>query len=193
MKKAILTLLLWALAGAPAIAKPLLDTPVLHKDSGSYFELVRVQGKIPGRSANKKSAPWEGVNRIARQRIYMGRRGRLAVVRSRKINNFLRDTFKPTRSTWIGLRYYCLQRRFVWVTGDVLRPGQYRNFGRVWNAGTAEPSGQRDYKCTGTSRPWPVHYWGVQFGFRWNANGSAKYFRFFFVEYPPPKNMSKTE
>ena len=87
------------LAGPPqAWAKTLYDKPVYYPESGSYYELVKV---TPGYSVRGENAPeinWNNARRLAAQRTHKGIRGRLAVVKSRAVHEFLRKTFKPCLS-----------------------------------------------------------------------------------------------
>lgn len=202
--------------GTPVLAKKdgaLYGVPIYFEPNDTYYELVSIK------SAHRDQIPagvtsWNTVRKLARQHIYKGRRGRLAIVNSKELNDFLRDKFKPDRPTWIGLRYNCKYRKFIWVDGRVLGRRDYRNFGTPWNiwgagnyinSGTVpDSSTRRCYKGWMPIHYWPVNdsgYWslgdksfkGSGRGFHWNANGYAKFFGAFFVEYPPPKKAKKTE
>ncbi len=50
---------------------------------------------------------WRVSSGLAAKRGFKGRQGRLAIVDSQEVHEFLRDTFRPDRSSWIGLRYFC--------------------------------------------------------------------------------------
>jgi hypothetical protein len=187
MGRLALGIVLWLVLAGVAAAGPLYDTPVYHPGTESYFELVNIRTQYPNKFG-RDATGWHKVVKLASQRAYRGRRGRLAVVKSKEVNDFLRDTFKPDRSAWIGLHYICKEKRLVWVTGEPLTKHSYQNWGKVWNAAGADPSGKRRVKnCNNYANKWPVHYWRVDEGFHWNANGSFKHQRAFFVEYPAPK------
>ena len=181
----VLVIGLWLLAGSAA-AEPLYDTKVYNPEGKSHFELVRNQQV--GRSI---SIRWAAARRLAQQRTFKGVRGRLAVVKSRQVNDFLRQTFRPERATWIGLRYLCRFNKLQWVTGEVNPNTGYANWDLIWNHNGSRGStlGRLDKtKCEKVVHEyWPVHYWGINHGFRWNANGTIKEFDTFFVEYPTGK------
>ncbi len=132
----------------------------------------------------------EGARRSASNRQFKGVRGRLAVVNSRQVNDFLRDTFQPNQRAWIGLRYWCHFGVLQWVTGERLEPADYQNWGPVWNQ-TAYPNTRS--KCLrGKGSYMPVHYWPVGRvflgrGFHWNAIGMPKHWRSMLIEYPTGK------
>ena len=182
------TMLIALVMGAASVAaEPLYDKPVYHDPSEGYFELVSLLNQYPGQFT-RNSTSWREVKQLAEDRFHNGRRGRLAVVHSREINDFLRDVFQPDRMAWFGLRYYCKYNAAMWVTGKRLAPGAYQNWARVWNNATTNPtiSNPPRNKCTRQFKYLPVHYWPVEYGFRWNAHGGGKHQRYFFVEYPRP-------
>lgn len=168
-------------SGAQAKSEMLTDTVVYHEPTDTYFELVNRLEQYP----ESRNSQWPMVKEWAERRMYKDRRGRLAVVDTREKNNFLRDTFKPSRAAWIGLRYFCENNGLMWVNGKRLDRAKFQNWGVVWNVeGGKANNVNRVTSCT--QIPYRgVHYWPVDAGFRWNANGSGKSFDFFFVEYPP--------
>ena len=171
------------LVAGPAIAEPLYDTPVYDPETGSYFELRRVP---PGYSqrGGTPATTWSKARVLARQSAYKGARGRLAIVKSGKLNDFLRETFNPDQGAWIGLRYWCEFNRLQWVTGELHDRAGYANWARIWNRDGGVGGERRVPECGPRSRFWPVHYWPAENGFRWNANGNKKEMRAFFIEYP---------
>ncbi len=198
----LLAVLFSGFAWSAVAAQTVYDTPLYFEPNDTYYELVSIANQYNGRFP-KNVTGWPQVRRLAASRTYKGRRGRLATVKSKEVNDFLRDAFKPDTTAWIGLRYWCKFKKFMWVTAEVLRPGDYRNFGRIWNI---HGFGGEDGTATvsGCSAGWlPVHYWpaiaaqrrggtmrAAEYGFHWNANGFGKHWPAFFVEYPPPR---KTE
>ena len=169
-----------------ATGAPLYDTPVYEPDTGSYFELRKV---TPGYSV-RGGAPaiqWPKAQVLARQSTYKGIRGRLAVVKSKEVNDFLRRTFKPDWGAWIGLRYWCKFNRLQWITGEFHERTAYANWDPVWNHEGSPGAARGQPSCRRKDTFWPVHYWSVDAGFRWNANGDQKEMRYFFIEYPTGK------
>ena len=187
-----LALLLVALVAAPgaAVAKSTLGSyvqPVYNKKvyfpgTGNYYELVEGP-RVFGRPAMR----WSAARTAARQRTYKGVRGRLAVVKDPRLHAFLFEQLRPAGIIWIGLRYWCGVNRAQWVTGEFHERGEFAPWHHVWNrAGAFNSSGRVQY-CRQTSPYWPVHYWGIAHGFRWNANGHDKAGTAYLVEYPTGK------
>ena len=178
-------------AGVPsaprAMAEALYDTPAYDAKNDTYYELVSLKKQYPGRYP-KDVTSWEHVASLSATRVFKGRQGRLAIVASREVNDFLRDTFKPDLPAWFGLRYYCKYKKLMWVDGRINEVGNYRNFSQRWHVGGIAPTNADDFSlCSNYFAFWPVHYWSLQDGFYWNANGTYKHFGIFFVEYPPRK------
>ncbi|MDH3944919.1 MAG: C-type lectin domain-containing protein [Anaerolineae bacterium] len=179
---ALFACLVWA---SGTKAEPLYHTPVYNPETKSYFELVRVAVGSSIRWAEGAEATWATSQRLASTRTHKNVRGRLAVVKTKQVNDFLRDTFKPDHAAWIGLRYYCHFNKLQWVTGETHPHSAYSNWDRVWNHAGGRDSGLGSTKCgKSADHYWPVHYWSDKGGFRWNANGPVKEWYSFFVEYP---------
>ena len=166
----------------------LYHKPVYHPATKSYFELVRLWPENWIEAHRKYDVNWETAYKLARARIHKGVRGRLAIVKSRKTNDFLRKTFRPTYQPWIGLRYWCGYNKIQWVDGSVISRRDYSNWDRVWNR-VGGYNSQSTHNCGSQSKGtyYPVHYWTPNQGFRWNANTKLKEFGTFFVEYPTGK------
>jgi hypothetical protein len=166
------------------VAEPLYNKPVYDPVTESYFELVRVEVGNSVRGEGIAAVQWRAARRLATQRLHRGVKGRLAVVRSQHVADFLRYTFRPNQPAWIGLRYWCHLGKLQWVTGEFHERGDYSNWRRVWNVAAGDPRSSLRANCRG-GKGWyfPVHYWSIQDGFYWNANGIAKEFRSYFVEY----------
>ena len=114
----VLVIGIWLLAGSAA-AEPLYESKVYNPETKSHFELVRNQQ--PGLSTRCRTCyefSWAVAKRLAQQRTFKGVRGRLAVVKSRQVNDFLRETFRPERAAWIGLRYLCRFNKLQWITSE---------------------------------------------------------------------------
>ena len=173
------------LLSGTAAGGPLYNVPVYEPETGNYFELRKVE---PGYSSRGRGVPaigWNKARTLARKSTYRGAKGRLAVVKRRTVNDFLRRTFEPVTGAWIGLRYWCELNKLQWVTGEIHELSGYANWGSVWRHDGASLDGGPKVPTCGRKTPfWPVHYWSVDKGFRWNANGNRKEMRAFFIEYP---------
>ena len=159
------------LAMSPASAagqKPLFNKPVYHAPSKSYFELVKM-------NTTKR---WRNAHAEAAQRTYKGTRGHLAVVDSWDLHEFLRKTFRPNAPTWFGLRYWCNVRKLQWVTGEVLERDQFSIWNMPWDL--SDNTGCRGFQ----GNYMPVFYTPDQRGFRWAAQGIAKFYHYYLVQYP---------
>ncbi|MGB8275853.1 MAG: C-type lectin domain-containing protein [Alphaproteobacteria bacterium] len=170
------------LVAAPAVsayAKELCNKPVYNPDTKSYFELACPQ------EGEDRRIEWHEAIKLAAKRVFKGVRGRLAVVKTQEVNDFLRDTFDPEAPPWIGLRYFCKYNKLLWVTGEVQPATAYSNWASPWNL-NGWP-GHGDPAMCGWLGYLPVHYWVPNYGFQWNANGQNKEFPRYFVEYPTGK------
>ncbi|TQV76261.1 lectin-like protein [Denitrobaculum tricleocarpae] len=184
MRKLVLALVLLVGGATTTFAAPLLDTPVYYEPSDSYFELVSLQNQYPGRFARNETS-WLAVKELAAKRSYKGRRGRLAVVRDRATNSFLRDTFKPDQPSWFGLQYLCKYNRLIWANGRLHKRDGFQNWGRVWNVEGKKPNNpNRSEGCSNFNYFYAVHYWSSKSGFTWNANAKNVHWKMMFVEYP---------
>ena len=195
----ILGLFAILVASAAVQAAPAYNTPFYNPETKSYFELYspdandpsNTQVKTFGQIGQKKAL------KIASGRFFKGVRGRLAVVKTQATHEFLAKHLRPEGSAWIGLRYFCFYKKLMWVTGEIHNPGKdFAKWGpRYWNAQGGSPQGTQRSQCIGGSNPTrraksealPVHYWGMEHGFFWNANGFAKKFNAMIIEYPTGK------
>jgi hypothetical protein len=177
-------------APLPAGAEMLLNTPVYNPQTKSYFELYTPDLKKVRAYKDIYGLSWRAAWRLAPKLEFHGVKGRLAVVKSHAVSEFLKDTFKPDEEAWIGLRYWCKFHKLQWVTGDVWKPGDFSLWGRVWDQPTISPTqsgmGEAKDQCNPTAPSYHlgVHYWRREWGFYWNANGQNKHFNMMFVEYP---------
>ncbi len=150
--------------------EPLTDKPVYHPESKSYFELVQMKGIY------KRN--WRHALEYASKRVYKGTRGHLAIVDSPELHEFLRQTFRSNRQTWIGLRYWCAFRKLQWVNGKTMNRGDFKAWNAQWDL-----SGS-DAGCRGTRGEYmPIFYTANDRGFRWAAQGIAKNWHYYFVQY----------
>ena len=167
--------------------RPVFGEKVYFPGTKNYYELVGAEAGDSHRGALVMEITWERAMRKATRRSYKGVQGRLAVVRSEKLHTFLKRTFRPDQITWIGLRYWCRFNRMQWVNGDFHDRSDYQRWDTVWARLGGRPHGQSKPRCHGAAWYWPVHYWGVGYGFRWNANDMQKEGHAYFVEYPTGK------
>ncbi len=182
LRAVVLGALFWTLLGSVSgEAKPLLDTPVYNPETKSYFELIQIGLGYSIRGPSSPEIGWERARLFAMSRLYKGVPGRLAIVPSASVHEFLRDTFRPDWAAWIGLRYWCRYHKLQWVDGTELKPGSFQMWGPRWNV---EGGSSKNTETSQCNQYFPVHYWGVQGGFYWNANGQLKEFYMFFIEYP---------
>lgn len=165
-----------------------LGGPVYDPASKSYFELVNVNGGEKIFSGIRTYAVgWETAKKLAEDRAYKGVHGHLAVIRTPETHFFLMKTFR-TRDVdvaWIGLRYLCRTRQLEWVDGQIQAPTDFQAWDSTWDH--AIPGAG----CTGTDPreyPYmPVAEGMASYGFQWFAQGIAKQYSYYFVQYPTGK------
>jgi len=169
-------LLALPVATAGAGSRSVTNAPIYFPHTRSYYELIEI-----GFGYSIRGAPditWEKAQHWANTKSYKGARGRLAVVRDSETSAFLKDTFKPSQPTWIGMRYYCRLNRLVWSDGTEHSFAGYKNWAQEWG---------RSLVCqnsASTSEFGGVYVTPVRDGFRWKANGQSKEYGYLFVEYP---------
>jgi len=155
----------------------IFDQPVYNPATRSYFELATVKGR-----GYRPDFNWEEARAAARQRVWRGVHGHLAIVKSRQVHDFLRYTFRSSRSAWIGLRYMCAFNTLIWVNGDIQKRSGFSYWASEWYQGTLSRANDQP-PCRGAGWYWPVYYENVSKGFRWVAKGKEKKFVAYFVEY----------
>ena len=147
--------------------------PVLHEPSGSYFEIARIPRTLGGDR-------WIAAAAAAVRRTYQGRRGRLAKADSAEIHKFLIKNFEFSDYTWFGLRYVCPGRVLMWSDGR-----RHDNGFGVWDRNWTRSG--RDFCVTGGTGErgyMPIAYSPKN---TWQAIGPNKFFPYYIVEYPAPK------
>lgn len=168
-------LLALPIATAGADPRSVTNSPIYFPHTRSYYELVEI-----GLGYSIRGAPdisWDRAQHWANTKTYKGVRGRLAVVRDAETTAFLRDTFKPSQPSWIGMRYYCRLGRLVWTDGTEQSFTGYKNWAKEWG---------RSLVCqnsASTSEYGGIYFTPVRDGFRWKANGQSKEYGYLFIEY----------
>jgi hypothetical protein len=165
-----------ACAAAPPEAPPgqLINVPVYDPESKRYFALMHVDSPI------EWDSQWDKVNQHARTQVFKGIRGRLAIVDSLEVHEFLLRTFRPNhyQPIWIGLRYLCRSKKLEWSDGRMWQPGSFQFWDSAgWN--------QDVFTCNSKDDPndWaPIAYSPEMHG--WIAKGRGKGFYWYFIEYP---------
>ena len=151
------------------------DTPVYDPVSKSYFALWW--------SHDRKDI-YHGYNYMhadaeARGLMFKGVHGRLAVVDSMEVHEFLMRTFHPLEPVLIGVRYSCARRRLIASNGE-----DVSSFRPPWDT----PWDQGEKTCAGNPPPPTLYasiaYSAVDKGFRWYAKSFGKEFFAYFVEFP---------
>lgn len=149
-----------------------IGVPVYDPGSKRYFALMHV-------GSDRLASIWESVVEAARRQSYKGVRGRLAIVDSFEVHEFLLRTFHPSRYQfiWIGLRYFCHAKKLEWSDGRIFKRGEFQAWDPIWK--------QDSYACnTGSHDPneWAAIAYDPQF--RWIVNGPRKGYDWYFVEFP---------
>jgi hypothetical protein len=177
---AALTALHASVASATAQTRaepPLVGMPVYDAGAMSYFELVAVQHLENYLSLrNTEELDWNEAEVMAQRRVFHGVRGRLAVVKSLAVHEFLMRTFRPDEPAWIGLRYLCREQQLQWVTGEVMKSDAFHPWHPVWEQSGVGGCATQQYLT--------VMYTPVDEGFLWVTKGVIKEEHYYFVEYP---------
>jgi len=154
------------------------NTPVYDPVAKRYFAIV---------DGHNPQDIYRGINWIhayaqAQTREFHGVRGRLAIVDSLEVHEFLMRTFRPKSETWVGLRYMCLAHKLETSAGRALAKNSFQAWDPNWN--------QDSYHCNQPeeAKPQdkfePVAYTPVDKGFRWIVKGWGKEYFAYFIEFP---------
>ncbi len=151
---------------------------VLFEGNGSYYQL------ISDFTRDNSGATWEDARSLAAERTYKGRHGRLAMLDSAELQNWVLGTFDlPERgyngNTWIGIRYWCSFRKLTDIDGATY---SFQSFS-AWDTPWYRDGGTR---CEINQK---LPYMGVYIqgtASRWRAAGFLKRYPNFLVEYPAP-------
>lgn len=160
---------------SPALARPLLETPVYNEETQSYLEMIDYRPTTGGYGLT-----WKKAIEVAESRSLGGVRGRLAVIKSPQVDMFIRLNLRPPGATWFGLFYNCETRKLEWVTGEPLKPTDYGNFDvQNWYRG------YNHHLCKhymGFTR-YPA-YLDMKRDKRWAITTPEKLYYYFIIEYP---------
>jgi hypothetical protein len=165
---------------AVAVGEPVFGRPIYDPNTKSYFELVQV----PFRNYNGRyECSWGDADKLARQRVYKGVHGRLAVVKSEETHEFLLQKFDvPQAEVWIGLRYWCSIRQLQYTDGTIWKRGMFSAWDQRWDQSGVTPCAE--WITDKKQQYMPVAYSKRENGFRWIAKEWHKFYEIFFVEYP---------
>lgn len=150
--------------------------------SKSYFQLhgfTAAESKDPRRVGD-----WLSAQSIASSLTFKGVPGRLAIVKTPEVHDFLLRTFRSFNrdDAWIGMKVDCKSMKAYWTDGT---PVDQQSFS-AWDLGRWY---RTDINCMNNpALGWMgVYYKPANAGFRWQASGPAKAFEYMFIEYPTGK------
>lgn len=152
--------------------------PLLYEPNNSYFQLVLDFG---GQRHN--GIRWADANAKASMMQYQGRRGRLAIIDSPMLYDWLSKQLNLSGlphggNTWFGLKYWCGFRQMTWSSGKQHPFSSFSAWDTPWHWGDID-------NCNIES----IEYMGTYIdgsSLRWKAVGEKKAFPYFLVEYPAP-------
>ncbi len=161
------------LAGVAKAQEPgnqLIGVPVYDPVSKRYFAMMQ---------SDTNAWMWLDVYRQARGRWYKGVQGRLAIVDTLEVHEFLLQHFrlKYFQDAWIGLRYLCKAHKLIWSDGQPYQPNGFEAWDKNWK--------QDIYFCNsgnGNPNEWAPIAYSPQF--TWIGKGPSKGYQWYFMEYP---------
>ena len=160
-----------ALAAQPSVyGKPIYDPA-----SQSYIELV----KLTKADESKQYVPsmnWQSAQEYASRRNFKGVKGRLAIIKDGETHSLIMRNLRPTEYTWIGLRYFCSQKKLQWTDGSVHLKTDFSSWHSNWDQSAGVGCNELGYM--------PVAYNGMADGFRWVAKGGLKLYTDLLIQYP---------
>ncbi len=161
-------------AASEGLPQAPLGVPIYDPVSKRYFALEAADKRF----TSVEWSIWTEVKKQAESQVFKGVRGRLAVVDSGEVHEFLLRHFpsNPYRYAWIGLQYHCRKKQLAWSNGQILERGAFEAWAEKWKID--------GWACTGTNDPAdfaPVAYSPQM---RWVLVGHSKGFDYYFVEFP---------
>lgn len=152
------------------IGEQRVTQPILHSESGSYFQLVD-----KGRGSRYT---WARASAGVKALTHEGRRGRLAILDTPSKHRFVNDNFYLlSGNAWIGLRYMCASRTLIRRDGRSY-DGSFAPWDRPWSLGGVDNCSVGDY------------FMGVYLtrNMRWQAVGRNKAWNAYIAEFPPSED-----
>ncbi|WP_281300077.1 MULTISPECIES: C-type lectin domain-containing protein [unclassified Iodidimonas] len=158
-------------------------TPVQSPLTGHYYQLVRDQRNLDGHNVSF----WKRANNTARSMTFRGRNGRLAVIDSPELYDWILEqwdvgSIQYDGDTWIGLRYWCNFRKLTWSDGSTHPFGAFGPWDAQWYR-------NGDIRCGVNAMDYMPVYISKNTR-RWKAAGQMKGYAYFLVEYPPSKTAA---
>jgi hypothetical protein len=148
--------------------------PIYDPVSKRYFALMGADQRF----STSMWSIWTAVKKQAESQVFKGVRGRLAVVDSSEVHEFLLQHFHPDqyRYTWIGLEYHCRKKQLQWSNGQTLAHGEFSAWAANWRVDK--------WACSDTT--FPDDYAAVAYDphMRWVLVGRHKGYDYYFVEFP---------
>lgn len=156
----------------------LTSSIVYHEPSGSYFQLVR--DTVTGLTRNGVS--WSKANLNSASYSHQGRKGRLAIIDSPELQEWLLTRFDfadgPHEGIWIGLRYWCSTNMLTTSDGRIYDRKTFVYWDTPWNRNDGIACGKTPN----------LEYMGIYIArasLRWKATGDKKAYTDYLIEYPP--------
>lgn len=173
---ALCSLMASIFAGTLSVADTRLKTPTrdslrtagpyYNPASKSYFEYIKTLNP---------HFNWRTANKEAQKLYYKDTQGRLATVSTPETHLFILNKFKITGPVWIGLRYFCQNKKLEWVDNKDDKNTNFTAWDSQWHRSKIRCA-RSDYM--------PIYY---KTNYKWQASGPEKGFAHFIVEYPTGK------
>ena len=163
-----------------------LAGPILYSGNKSYFLLVEDFS-----TGHHEGVEWGEARAHAAKRRFRGRRGRLAVIDSADLYQWILTTFNLGQyfhegRTWIGLRYWCKYRQLALASGEAYPVNGFTAWDQPWE----RPGGTT---CSSYAKlPFMGVYIEGATG-RWRATGHRKRFPYYLVEFPAPQKADSDD
>lgn len=171
---AVVLMVLPDIAASEGLPQSPLGVPIYDPVSMRYFALM----KADKRFTSVEWSIWREVKKQAESQVFKGVHGRLAVVDSSEVHEFLLRHFPsdPYRYAWIGLQYHCRKKQLEWSNGQILGRGAFEAWATKWKID--------GWACSDTNTP--TDYAPVAYSpqMRWVMVGHSKGFDYYFVEFP---------
>lgn len=151
------------------------DAPVYNPATKSYFQMLKT---------TSHHGNWPESLEEAQTQFYKGVRGRLAVINTPEVHEFVMRNFDVSREMWIGLRYWCEFRLLEWVGLRPFSPGDTDRF-QAWHPQWSRGNQFCPPNATGPGAFLAVYYQPISNNAAlWQAVRTGKGFGRMLVEYP---------